>query len=272
MRHVICASPVTPRPRRMGEAAAAARLVTTAGFAQRPAARRARTAGRAVNLAAVATAADHHLDAAAPAQKEPGRQRRRARCAPEAAWTRFPGTAIIPPHSCPRTVQPGHGAEANGQVEIGAVPIPRSDRSYRTRCGRSARKRRRGARRPRVAQSLPRRRPGWANRRPPTRAAPSRVRALRGARGSPLFATWTTLFPSLAELFLFRRNHADSHRRRHHHPFPGAAAANIDVAVSRAGELHPRALAEPDVRLSPHPAPIAQPRPCNSPQWANRRG
>jgi hypothetical protein len=31
--------------------------------------------------------------------------------------------------------------------------------------------------------------------------------------------------------------------------------------VSRAAESHPRALAEPDVRLSPHPAPIVQPRP-----------
>src|SRR5215469_15567468 len=42
--------------------------------------------------------------------------------------------------------------------------------------------------------------------------------------------------------------------------------------VSRAGESHPRALAEPDVRLSPHPAPIVQPRPCKSPQWANSHG
>jgi hypothetical protein len=36
--------------------------------------------------------------------------------------------------------------------------------------------------------------------------------------------------------------------------------------VSRAGESHPRALAEPDVRLSPHPAPIVRPRPCKSAQ------
>src|SRR5215469_15755016 len=38
----------------------------------------------------------------------------------------------------------------------------------------------------------------------------------------------------------------------------------IGDQVSRAGESHPRALAEPDVRLSPHPAPIVQPRPCGS--------
>src|ERR1700687_542201 len=35
-----------------------------------------------------------------------------------------------------------------------------------------------------------------------------------------------------------------------------------DNGVSGAGEFHPRALAETDVRLSPHPAPIVRPRPC----------
>lgn len=102
MRHVICALPVTPRPRRMREATAAARLVAAAGLAHGPAARLPRTACRAVDLAAVAAAADHHLSAAAPAQKKPGRRRRRA---PEVAWTHLPGAAIIPPHACPRTVQ-----------------------------------------------------------------------------------------------------------------------------------------------------------------------
>src|SRR5262249_7018057 len=42
--------------------------------------------------------------------------------------------------------------------------------------------------------------------------------------------------------------------------------------VSRAGESPPRALAESDVSLSPHPAPIVQPRPCKSAQWANSDG
>src|ERR1700730_10089938 len=59
---------------------------------------------------------------------------------------------------------------------------------------------------------------------------------------------------------------------RGHHAFTSAAAANIDIAVSRAVESHRRALAEPDVRLSPHPAPIVRPRPCKSPQWANSDG
>ena len=39
-----------------------------------------------------------------------------------------------------------------------------------------------------MTRSLPR----WANRQPPTRAAPSLARALRDARGTLLFATWTS--------------------------------------------------------------------------------
>ena len=37
-----------------------------------------------------------------------------------------------------------------------------------------------------------------------------------------------------------------------------------DDMVSRAAEFHHRALAEPDVRLAPHPAPIVRPRPYRS--------
>jgi hypothetical protein len=48
--------------------------------------------------------------------------------------------------------------------------------------------------------------------------------------------------------------------------------AQARLEVSRAAESHRRALAEPDVRLSPHPAPIVRPRPCKSPQWANSDG
>ena len=56
-------------------------------------------------------------------------------------------------------------------------------------------------------------------------------------------------------------------------PFDLAVAAHAAHGkVSRAAESHRRALAEPDVRLSPHPAPIVQPRPCRRPQWANRPG
>jgi hypothetical protein len=40
--------------------------------------------------------------------------------------------------------------------------------------------------------------------------------------------------------------------------------------VSGGEESHPSALAEPDVSLSTHPAPIIQPCPASSGQWANR--
>ena len=46
---------------------------------------------------------------------------------------------------------------------------------------------------------------------------------------------------------------------RGHNPFAGTTAANINVASSSGGEFHPSALREPDVRLSPHPAPTLQP-------------
>src|SRR3984893_2917982 len=42
--------------------------------------------------------------------------------------------------------------------------------------------------------------------------------------------------------------------------------------VSRPGELHPQALAEPDVKVSLHTAPIVRPRPLSSPQCANSPG
>jgi hypothetical protein len=56
------------------------------------------------------------------------------------------------------------------------------------------------------------------------------------------------------------------------HQCLGRVSAAENDEVSRAGESHPRALAEPDVRLSPYPAPIVQPRPCKSAQWANTDG
>src|SRR5260370_16177905 len=46
-----------------------------------------------------------------------------------------------------------------------------------------------------------------------------------------------------------------------HHPPGIARALEAHHEVSRAAESHHRALAEPDVKLSPHPALIAQPRP-----------
>ena len=44
-------------------------------------------------------------------------------------------------------------------------------------------------------------------------------------------------------------------------PKPVGLASNRDDEASGAGESHPRALSEPDVTLSRHPAPIVRPRP-----------
>jgi hypothetical protein len=41
--------------------------------------------------------------------------------------------------------------------------------------------------------------------------------------------------------------------------FPSLPGTNRATLVSSPGEFHPQALSEPDLRLSPHPAPIIQP-------------
>jgi hypothetical protein len=135
MRHVFTLS-VAPGPRRMGEATAPARLITTAGGAQRVSPRRPGTPFAAINLAAIAMAADHNLSPAAPAQKEP-RRRRTAGCVNPAS-TRPAPPAIIPPHSCPRTVQ-GHGADATAR--LGSAPCRSPNRmvlSHRPSGGETA--------------------------------------------------------------------------------------------------------------------------------------
>ena len=57
------------------------------------------------------------------------------------------------------------------------------------------------------------------------------------------------------ELEPFRQECGD----RGHDPFAAGFGGNVDVASSSARESHPHALTEPDVNLSAHPAPIAQP-------------
>jgi hypothetical protein len=52
----------------------------------------------------------------------------------------------------------------------------------------------------------------------------------------------------------------DEARDALHHPLPRPLAAHVDVAVSSPGESHPEALAELYVSLSPHTAPIMEPR------------
>src|SRR5439155_21399470 len=61
----------------------------------------------------------------------------------------------------------------------------------------------------------------------------------------------------------------DESRDALHHPLTRPFAANVDVAVSSPGELHPEALVEPYVNVSAHTAPTMEPRrthicPCSN--------
>lgn len=97
MRHVVLSGAIASGPCRMAHPTAAAGLVAPAGRALSGAARRLCTALRAVNLAAIAVAADENLSLAAHAQKQPGRRRRRRQ---QRTWTRSATTGILPRHAC----------------------------------------------------------------------------------------------------------------------------------------------------------------------------
>jgi hypothetical protein len=96
----------------MIEATATARLVTATGVALRASARFPRTILDAVNVAAIAMAADQHLEPAALAQEQPRRRsiglvvaidtRRGGRRL--VLWTQSLPGAMVPLHSCSGTV------------------------------------------------------------------------------------------------------------------------------------------------------------------------
>jgi hypothetical protein len=96
----------------MIEAAATARLVTATGIALRASARFPSTALNAVNMAAIAMAADQHLDPAALAQEQPRRRSiglvvaiaARMRGRRLVPWTQSLPGATMPLHSCSGTV------------------------------------------------------------------------------------------------------------------------------------------------------------------------
>ena len=98
MRHVLLLGAPAAGPPRMGQAAAAARLVAPAGGALGVMSGLLRTAAGTVNLAAVAAAADEHLNLAADTYEQPGR--RFHRLAPARAWTTSAMSGILPRHAC----------------------------------------------------------------------------------------------------------------------------------------------------------------------------
>jgi hypothetical protein len=112
MRHVILARPVAACARRMIDAAVTAALVTATGFALRASARFPGAARGAINMAAIAMAADQDLDPAALTQEQSRRRciglvvailtrMRGLRLMP---WTQSLPGAMMPLHSCSGTV------------------------------------------------------------------------------------------------------------------------------------------------------------------------
>jgi hypothetical protein len=97
MRHVVLSGAIATGPRRMVHPTAATGLVAPPGCALGVAPRRLCTTLCAVNLAAIAVAADENLSLAARAQKQPGSRRRRWQ---QRTWTRSAMTGILPRHAC----------------------------------------------------------------------------------------------------------------------------------------------------------------------------
>jgi len=112
MRHVIFARPVAACARRMIGAAVTAALVTATGFALRDQARFPGAAFGAINMAAIAMAADQNLDPAALTQEQPCRHSiamvvaipARLRGLGQMPWTQSLPGAMMPLHSCSGTV------------------------------------------------------------------------------------------------------------------------------------------------------------------------
>ena len=75
MRHYFLPGAITAHPQGMGPPAGKARLVALGGGSQGLPARPPRAVAAAIDLAAVAAAADDHLAAAAQTQKQPARDR-----------------------------------------------------------------------------------------------------------------------------------------------------------------------------------------------------
>jgi hypothetical protein len=113
MRHVIFARPVAACSRRMIGAAVTAALVTATGFALRASARLPGAAFGAINMAAIAMAADQYLDPAALTQEQSRRHGSigmvvaipaRLRGLRQMPWTQSLPGAMMPLHSCSGTV------------------------------------------------------------------------------------------------------------------------------------------------------------------------
>ena len=106
----IAARPVTTRSLGMGEPPSAAGLQAPSGGVLLVAPRSLRAVAGAVDLASVATAADHSLGATVRAKKQSSRRRVTVFGTANAKWTDATIARIMPLHACPARC--GHGVEA----------------------------------------------------------------------------------------------------------------------------------------------------------------
>jgi hypothetical protein len=98
MRHVLLPGAPATRPYRVGQPTATARLVALAGRAPGVISRHLCTVAGAIDLAAVAAAADQHLSAATRAHEQPGWRFHRRKSA--RTWTASAMLGIMPRHAC----------------------------------------------------------------------------------------------------------------------------------------------------------------------------
>src|SRR5208337_304756 len=126
MRHFIAAPPVTTRSLGMGEPPPATGLVAPSGGVLLAAPRSLRAVAGAVDLAAVATAADHCLGATVRAKKQPRRRRVTVFGPANAKWTDATIARIMPLHACPARC----GARRRGETaKLGSAPCSPSKTS-----------------------------------------------------------------------------------------------------------------------------------------------
>src|SRR5271165_4636765 len=101
MRHIIAARPVATLPPGMVQAPVRTVLVTSSGAPQRAAPGPRATVSGAIDLAAVAAAADQRLGVTAGAQEQPRRSRLAVVGAADNRWTYATIAGILALHACP---------------------------------------------------------------------------------------------------------------------------------------------------------------------------
>src|SRR3954451_12297123 len=101
MRHFLAARPVAARPHSMGEPSPPAALIAPAGRTLRVVAGTISAIAGAIDLTAIAAAADQRLAATAHAHKQPGRRGVTAVGSANIPWTNATSAAILASHACP---------------------------------------------------------------------------------------------------------------------------------------------------------------------------